>query len=82
MDDIDSLKAQIRALKFALNEQTREVALIREFLRTKRPIDFRDFESWSQKQSALWDAADKRTQEKMDKLDQEILDGLSGERKR
>lgn len=82
MDDIESLKAGMRALRYALKDQMREVALIREFLRTKSPIDFRDFESWSEKQSALWDTADKRTQERMDLLEQEILDGLSEERKR
>lgn len=82
MDEIESMQAQIRALRFVVKDLMRDVALMNEFLRTKRPLDFRDFETWSEKQSAMWQEAERRTSEKVEQLADEILSDIGGERTR
>lgn len=80
MNDIEQLRSELRAVKHVLKDHIRELALLREFLRTRRPIDFRDFETWSEKQSAIWDAHEKGMVERMDAAEREILNGIRGER--
>jgi len=74
--EIISLQNQMRAVKHMLKQHQRDLALITEYLRTKRPLDLRDFEAWSERQSTLWDAAEQRAEQRMAEAEHEILDSI------